>query len=151
MHVQVTVKVTMPTSLGTDTVFHQQEAKVDVWDAGPDQFAQEPIFCPRTGASDEDDGWVFTMVYDTLRDRSHLAILNAQDLKAGPVARIKLPHQIPFGVRLPATPLYVGLPACLSVWVSICFSVVCLFICLPPIQAHTCPKPHTFCMFKPAL
>ena len=98
MDVQVTVKLTMPTGLGADSAFHQQEAKVDVWDAGPDQFAQEPIFCPRPGASNEDDGWVFTMVYDTLTDRSHLAILNAQDLKAGPVARIKLPHQIPFGM-----------------------------------------------------
>lgn len=88
----------MPTELGTDTAFNQHEAKVDVWDAGPDQFAQEPIFCPRPGGTDEDDGWVFTMVYDTPTDRSHLAILNAQDLKAGPVARIKLPHQIPFGV-----------------------------------------------------
>ena len=87
----------MPTGLGTDTPFEQHAAKIDVWDAGPNQFAQEPIFCPRAGAEEEDDGWVFTMVYDTPTDRSHLAILNAQDLKAGPVARIKLPHKIPFG------------------------------------------------------
>lgn len=28
------------------------------------------------------DGWVFTMKCDTRTDRSHLAILNAQDLQA---------------------------------------------------------------------
>ena len=87
----------MPTDLGTETPFDKQAAKVDVWDAGPDQYAQEPIFCPKPGAKEEDDGWIFTMVYDTLTDRSQLAILNAQDLEAGPIARIKLPHKIPFG------------------------------------------------------
>lgn len=94
---QVVVKVTMPPGVGSDTPFEEHQAQVDVWDAGSDQFAQEPIFCPRPGGKEEDDGWIFTMVYDTLTDCSHLAILNAQDLRAGPVARIKLPHKIPFG------------------------------------------------------
>lgn len=94
---QVIVKLTMPTDLGTHTPFDKHQARTDVWDAGPNQFAQEPIFCPRPGAEAEDDGWIFTMVYDTVTDKSHLAILDAQDLKAGPVACIKLPYRIPFG------------------------------------------------------
>ena len=114
----------MPTGLGTNTAFDQHETKVDVWDAGPDQYAQEPIFCPRPGANDEDDGWVFTMVYDTLTDTSQLAILNAQDLKAGPVARIKLPHKIPFGMTLFAWLVC-------SVWpLPVCLFVGCLSACL---------------------
>lgn len=87
----------MPTNLGTDTAFDLQEVSTDIWDAGPDQFSQEPIFVPRPGATEEDDGWVLTMVYDCHSDRSQLVILDASKLKAGPVARIKLPHRIPYG------------------------------------------------------
>ena len=88
----------MPTSLGTDKAFVQHEVKTDVWDAGPDHFAQEPIFCSRPDAKEEDDGWIFSMVYNARADSSYLAILNAKDLEAGPVARIKLPHKIPYGM-----------------------------------------------------
>lgn len=94
---QVVVKVSMPQGLGTDTPFSQQQASADVWDAGPDQFAQEPIFCPRPDAQTEDDGWVFTMVYDSVSDCSHLAVLDARHLQRGPIARIKLPQRIPYG------------------------------------------------------
>ena len=97
---QNVVKVSMPPGLGTDTPFSQQEPDKDVWDAGPDQFAQEPIFCPRPDAQAEDDGWVLVMVYNSVTDRSHLVILDAQDLKKGPVARVKLPQMIPYGKSL---------------------------------------------------
>lgn len=96
---QVVLKVTMATELGTDTPFDKHEVVTDIWDAGPDQFSQEPIFVPRPGASDEDDGWVMSMVYDCASDLTQLVILDAQNLKAGPVARIKLPHRIPYGTR----------------------------------------------------
>ena len=88
----------MPDKLGTETAFEAHEARTDIWDGGPDQFAQEPIFCPRPGAKEEDDGWVLTMVYDCKTDSSQLVILNAQNLEAGPVARIKLNHRIPYGM-----------------------------------------------------
>ena len=95
--VQVIAKVSMPPSLGTDTAFDASQASTDIWDAGRDQFAQEPIFCPRPGAKEEDEGWILTMVYDCKTDSSQLVILDAQNLKAGPVARIKLQHRIPYG------------------------------------------------------
>lgn len=94
---QVVMKVSMQPGLGTDTPFSQQQASAHVWDAGPDQFAQEPIFCPRPDAQTEDDGWVFSMVYDSVSDCSHLAVLDARDLQKGPIARIKLPQRIPYG------------------------------------------------------
>lgn len=87
----------MPPSLGTDTPFDASKASTEIWDAGPDQFAQEPIFCPRPGAQEEDEGWILTMVYDCKSDKSQLVILDAQNLKAGPVAQIKLHHRIPYG------------------------------------------------------
>ena len=91
------MKVSMAPGLATDTPFSQQQASADVWDAGPDQFAQEPIFCPRPDSQTEDDGWVFTMVYDSVSDCTHLAVLDAKDLQKGPIARIKLPQRIPYG------------------------------------------------------
>ena len=94
---QNVVKLSMAPGLGTETPFRQQEARRDVWDAGPDQFAQEPIFCPRPNAQTEDEGWVLTMVYDAASDHTHLVVLDAQDLRSGPVARIKLPQRIPYG------------------------------------------------------
>ena len=91
------MKISMPPGLGTDAPFHQQQATTDVWDAGPDQFAQEPIFCPCPDAQTEDDGWLLSMVYDSVSDTTQLAVLDAQDLQKGPIARIKLPHRIPYG------------------------------------------------------
>jgi carotenoid cleavage dioxygenase-like enzyme len=114
---QVVMKISMPPGLGTDTPFSQQQASTDVWDAGPDQFAQEPIFCPRPDAQTEDDGCVFTMVYDSVSDCSHLAVLDAKNLKSGPVARIKLPQRIPYGKNWYFPPSNIPLP-----------SVICLVL-----------------------
>ena len=52
---------------------------------------------PRPGGQAEDDGWVLTMVYNSSTERTELAILDARRLPEGPVARICLPHHIPYG------------------------------------------------------
>lgn len=57
----------------------------------------EPVFVPRDLASAEDDGWVLSMWYDAALDRSELAIQEARDFAAKPVARVKLNHRMPFG------------------------------------------------------
>lgn len=80
----------------------------DLYDPGPDRFAQEPIFVPRPGAEAEDDGWVLALVYDAASDLTELAILDARSLAAGPVARIKLPHMLPFGLHGSWTDAYLG-------------------------------------------
>jgi carotenoid cleavage dioxygenase len=55
------------------------------------------VFVPREGATDEDDGWVLSYVYDNATDRSDVVILDAQDFGGGPVATIELPVRVPFG------------------------------------------------------
>ena len=35
-------------------------------------FAQEPVFVPRRGAAEEDDGWVLTLVFSAAEDRTSL-------------------------------------------------------------------------------
>ena len=65
--------------------------------ASSKRYGGEPVFVPRPGASDEDDGWVLTMVYDARRDRSALEVLDARAIDAGPVATCHFDHAIPFG------------------------------------------------------
>ena len=57
----------------------------------------EPLFVPRTASACEDDGWVLVLVYDAARDTSDFWILDAQDVAGEPVARVTLPHRVPYG------------------------------------------------------
>jgi carotenoid cleavage dioxygenase-like enzyme len=57
----------------------------------------EPIFVPRTDGAAEDDGWVLALVYDQARNASDFWILDARDVAGEPVARVVLPHRVPYG------------------------------------------------------
>ena len=59
-------------------------------------FPCEPVFVPRPGGTDEDDGWLLTQVYDTARERTYVAVLDARVPHAGPLARAWLEHAFPF-------------------------------------------------------
>lgn len=54
-------------------------------------------FIPRADASQEDEGWLMGYAYNTETRLSELIILDAQDLKRPPVARVLLPRRVPFG------------------------------------------------------
>jgi len=57
----------------------------------------EPLFVPRTATSAEDDGWVLVLVYDQGRNASDFYVLDARDVAGEPVARVTLPHRVPYG------------------------------------------------------
>ena len=57
----------------------------------------EPVFVPRSAAAAEGDGFVLSVVYRGAEDRSELQVFEAQDLAAGPIARARVPHRVPFG------------------------------------------------------
>ncbi|MGW2226102.1 carotenoid oxygenase family protein [Streptomyces formicae] len=59
--------------------------------------ASEPVFVPRRGARDEDDGYILSYVHDPDRGASDLVILSAQDFKGHPLARVHLPGRVPLG------------------------------------------------------
>jgi carotenoid cleavage dioxygenase-like enzyme len=61
--------------------------------SGPNEF----VFVPRDGATGEDEGWLVGLAYVADRDRSDLVIVAADDIGAGPVARVHLPRRVPFG------------------------------------------------------
>ncbi|WP_390883518.1 carotenoid oxygenase family protein [Kovacikia minuta] len=81
-----------------------------LWSAAPHGYMSEPIFVPRSQANRtelsaaelaavEDDGWLLAIVYDAAHERSDVAILDAQDLNRGPIARLHLKHHIPYGLH----------------------------------------------------
>ena len=57
----------------------------------------EPVFTPRPGATDEDDGWLLSVEYQADHHSSRLVILDAKDIERGPVAAAQLTHHIPQG------------------------------------------------------
>jgi carotenoid cleavage dioxygenase len=70
------------------------------WDYGNGVYGSEAVFAPRAGAnrsSAEDDGYVITLVTDSNNWRSQGLVFDASDIAQGPIARVKLPHRVPFG------------------------------------------------------
>lgn len=64
---------------------------------GPQNGAGEPLFVPRRGATEEDDGYVVTLVYDHERNASEFLVLDARNVCSEPLARVLLPHRVPYG------------------------------------------------------
>jgi carotenoid cleavage dioxygenase-like enzyme len=64
---------------------------------GPGRYGSEAPFAPRDGSTGEDDGYLVSFVTDARDGRSEVEILDASDLAAGPVARVRLPRRVPTG------------------------------------------------------
>lgn len=60
---------------------------------GPRHFAGEPVFAPR--GDSPDDGWILTLVQSGETGNAFLAVLDAANLAAGPVAKAHLEHHTP--------------------------------------------------------
>jgi carotenoid cleavage dioxygenase len=78
--------------------YDTDSGSADVYDY-PDGFQpDEHVFAPDPdGDGNEDDGYLISYVYDKARDGTDLAIIDARDVMAGPVATIALPRRVPFG------------------------------------------------------
>ncbi|NEP20120.1 MAG: Apocarotenoid-15,15'-oxygenase, partial [Leptolyngbya sp. SIO4C1] len=79
-----------------------------LWTLGARGFMGEPNFVPHPQGQAEDDGWVLMLLYDAAEQRSELAILAAKDITAGPIARLKLKHHVPYGLHGSFTSQYFG-------------------------------------------
>lgn len=64
---------------------------------GRGRYGGEGVFVPQPGASNEDDGWLLTFVYDEVENTSELVVINATDMRSEPVARILIPTRVPYG------------------------------------------------------
>lgn len=66
---------------------------------GDDRFGSEAPFIPREGAQSEDDGYLISFITDMAQNRSESIIIDAQDMAAGPICTILLPHRICSGTH----------------------------------------------------
>jgi carotenoid cleavage dioxygenase len=64
---------------------------------GPAQVPGECVFVPRSPGADEDDGYLLSIVYNSARGGSDLVVLDARAIDGAPIARVRLPHRVPFG------------------------------------------------------
>jgi all-trans-8'-apo-beta-carotenal 15,15'-oxygenase len=67
-----------------------ETGRATVYELPAGQWASEPVFVPRpgTGADRERDGYLMTLCHDDARDAGMVMLLDAQDIGAGPVARV---------------------------------------------------------------
>ncbi len=59
-------------------------------------YGSEPALAPRINADGEDDGYLVTFTHD-LNGISEAHIVDAQNMSARPIARVKLPQRVPLG------------------------------------------------------
>jgi len=57
----------------------------------------EPVFVPRAKDAAEGDGWLLAVIWRGTENRSDLAVFEASDVAAGPVALVQLGHRMPNG------------------------------------------------------
>ncbi|MEO0341287.1 MAG: carotenoid oxygenase family protein [Bacteroidota bacterium] len=68
--------------------------KIDLTSFHP-HLPGEPIFIPKPGTTQEDEGWISILIFNTESLTTWLYILDAKDLKE--ICKAQLPHNIPLG------------------------------------------------------
>ena len=68
-----------------------------LWHAGDAMVVGEAVFAADPDGTDERDGWLLVTVHDRTTGDTDLAVIDAHDVAAGPVARIHFPRRLPFG------------------------------------------------------
>ena len=64
---------------------------------GPSEVSGEHVFAADPDGSAENDGWLMSFVTDRATGNSELAIIDARDVAAGPVARVEMRARVPIG------------------------------------------------------
>jgi carotenoid cleavage dioxygenase len=77
--------------------YDHQTGEMRLWRAPGRQAVSEPVFVARRGSSEEGEGYLLATVFDETRNASHLVVLDARDVEAGPLARAHLDHRVPAG------------------------------------------------------
>lgn len=75
----------------------RQSGDRTLWRAGDDAHVGESVFAADPDGTAEDHGWLVNAVYHSDTDHTDVCVLDARDVAAGPVARVRMPRRIPFG------------------------------------------------------
>lgn len=76
--------------------------RVTAYDCPPGLYCGETTFAPRAGAGagldgSEDGGYVLSFVSDARGEQAQLFVFDAQQIEAGPLARVQIPGRVPVG------------------------------------------------------
>ncbi len=74
-----------------------QGSRLEKYQLTPGDTLSEPVFVARRPDAAEADGWLLSVVWRAGENRSDLAVFNATDVEAGPVALVHLGHRVPDG------------------------------------------------------
>ena len=85
------------TGLSAIGCYDHETGKLAAWSPGPESGVQEPIFVPRREGAEEGDGYLLVLVNRLAENRSDLAILDARNVAAGPLALLGM------GIRVRST------------------------------------------------
>jgi carotenoid cleavage dioxygenase-like enzyme len=85
------------TPFTSEIKFDREDGSMTVHSLGEGRKGGEAIFAPRRGAKAEDDGYVILFTWDEPNQQSECVVIDAQNFEAEPIARIKIPHRVPFG------------------------------------------------------
>lgn len=78
-----------------------ESGRTTTCDFGEGYYCSEPVFVPVPGfqytpEATREPGWVLSLVYNSHTRKSFLAVLDAEHLANGPLARVHLSHHVPF-------------------------------------------------------
>lgn len=79
--------------------FDVQSKVMDAWMPEGHEFCGEPMFATKDGASNADDGYLLTVVFNGKTEQSDLLIFESQKVATGPIARIPIGLGIPHGLH----------------------------------------------------
>jgi len=89
---------------GTGDLFHRAIGRFDhdtlqmqTFRFGDRCAVSEPVFVAKAQSAGEGEGYLLATVFDEARNASHLAVLDAQHVEDGPIARADLDHRVPMG------------------------------------------------------
>ena len=83
----------------TYTHLDMSTGKTKSWFAGDTSSTQEPVFAPKSADAPEGEGYVMGVVNRREDNRSDLVILDAQRMDEGPIATIKMPVRLKYGIH----------------------------------------------------
>ncbi|MBI3784157.1 MAG: carotenoid oxygenase family protein [Deltaproteobacteria bacterium] len=79
------------------TKYDLETGKPTVREFGAGNGVGEPLFVPRYGQAEEDDGYVLVLAYDRAKNSSDFYILDARNIAAQPIAVVHIPNRVPYG------------------------------------------------------
>jgi carotenoid cleavage dioxygenase len=84
---------------GFDAIAHHDflTGRRHLYELGLGEATGEPVFVPSSDTAAEGEGYLLSLIYRGNENRSDLALFDAQNLSAGPLALAQLPHRVPHG------------------------------------------------------